>query len=266
MHALRLPALIRHYTRAASMSRASTCSACRRTGCPDARRLTCPVDRIAAALGARLPRSCATDGCPGLAFVHDARTLTCAAQRDRPAAAAGEADSVRAAVHPRRQDEAEVRAAGGDERARRRRPERPGSEPPVSTWTRRAATRTGRRRSMRSRRRCAPRGLQRGFVACGDSNAFAWRRQPEALQRLLAPLAALRARADSEGRRPTHYFARQNEGKFVHGTGVLLGKLGLDIPLRYDVVCSNLTGRRPRSGRDPGLRPRSGLGAHRFRV
>jgi hypothetical protein len=76
-------------------------------------------------------------------------------------------------------------------------------------------------------------------VACGDSNAFAWRRQPEALQRLLAPLAALGA--TDPGIRPTHYFARQNEGKFIHGTGVLLGKLGLDIPLRYDVVCTNLT-------------------------
>jgi hypothetical protein len=59
------------------------------------------------------------------------------------------------------------------------------------------------------------RGVQCGFVACGDSNAFAWPRQPKPLQRLLAPLAALGA--TDPGTRPTHDFARQNEGTFIHG-------------------------------------------------
>ena len=82
------------------------------------------------------------------------------------------------------------------------------------------------------------RDLHGAFVACGDTNAFALRRQPEALTALLAPLAALGA--VDPGTRPTHYFARQNEPKLPHRTGVLLGKLGLDLPRRYDVICTNL--------------------------
>jgi hypothetical protein len=90
-------------------------------------------------------------------------------------------------------------------------------------------------------------GLRR-LVAGGDTNAFAWRHQPEALARLLAPWAALGARdcqtEDSPDQRPTHFFARQNEPKLPHRAGVLLGKLGLDRPCRYDVVCTNLPARR----------------------
>jgi hypothetical protein len=82
------------------------------------------------------------------------------------------------------------------------------------------------------------RGRHARFIACGDSNAFAWRRQPEALRRLLEPLTALGA-ADPESA-PTHYFGRQNEPKLPHRIGVLLGKLGIDMPRRYDVVCTNL--------------------------
>jgi len=55
---------------------------------------------------------------------------------------------------------------------------------------------------------------------------------------LPASLAAFGA-SDPETR-PTHWFARQNEGKFIHQTGVLLGKLGIDLPRRYDVICTNL--------------------------
>jgi endonuclease/exonuclease/phosphatase family metal-dependent hydrolase len=82
------------------------------------------------------------------------------------------------------------------------------------------------------------RNLHHEFVACGDTNAFAWRRQPAVLSRLLAPLAALGA-TDPDSR-PTHFFARQNEPKLPHKIGVLLGKLGIDLPRRYDVVCTNL--------------------------
>jgi hypothetical protein len=88
------------------------------------------------------------------------------------------------------------------------------------------------------------RGLDQRLVACGDTNAFAWRRRPETLSSLLAPLAALGASTcdgDGDGvARPTHYFARQNEPMLPHRVGVLLGKLGIDIPLPYDVVCTNL--------------------------
>jgi len=82
------------------------------------------------------------------------------------------------------------------------------------------------------------RNLQDAFVACGDTNAFAWRRQAEALRALVSPLAALGA-VDPDTA-PTHYFARQNEPKLPHRIGVLLGKLGIDMPRRYDVVCTNL--------------------------
>jgi endonuclease/exonuclease/phosphatase family metal-dependent hydrolase len=84
--------------------------------------------------------------------------------------------------------------------------------------------------------------LHARLVVCGDTNAFSWRRRAGALSSLLAPLTALGARdaeAD-EASRPTHYFARQHEPKLPHRVGVLLGKVGIDIPLRYDVVCTNL--------------------------
>jgi endonuclease/exonuclease/phosphatase family metal-dependent hydrolase len=84
----------------------------------------------------------------------------------------------------------------------------------------------------------AEHGLERRLVCCGDTNAFSWRRDGRALDDLLAPFAAFRA-TDPETR-PTHHFARQNEPMIPHRIGVALGKLGLDIPLRYDVVCTNL--------------------------
>jgi len=81
-------------------------------------------------------------------------------------------------------------------------------------------------------------GLDRRLVGCGDTNAFSWRRDRRALDDLLAPFAAFGA-SDPETR-PTHHFARQNEPMIPHRIGVALGRLGLDIPLRYDVVCTNL--------------------------
>jgi endonuclease/exonuclease/phosphatase family metal-dependent hydrolase len=84
----------------------------------------------------------------------------------------------------------------------------------------------------------AERGFHQRLVACGDTNAFSWRRGRRTLDALLAPFAAFGA-ADPETR-PTHHFARQNEPMIPHRIGVALGKIGLDIPLRYDVVCTNL--------------------------
>jgi endonuclease/exonuclease/phosphatase family metal-dependent hydrolase len=82
------------------------------------------------------------------------------------------------------------------------------------------------------------------LVAAGDSNAFALDRrgQLDALATVLAPLAALGLRAP--GFRPTHFFARQHEPKLWHRLCVQLGRLGLDLPRRYDVVCSD----RPLAG------------------
>ncbi|HVZ87242.1 MAG TPA: hypothetical protein VHG72_09745 [Polyangia bacterium] len=82
------------------------------------------------------------------------------------------------------------------------------------------------------------RGLTGRLVACGDTNAFSWWPGRRRLDALLAPLAALGA-TDPEPA-PTHFFARQRERPLPHRIGVALGKLGIDIPLRYDVVCTNL--------------------------
>lgn len=84
----------------------------------------------------------------------------------------------------------------------------------------------------------AERGRARRLVACGDTNAFCWRRSRRALDALLAPFAAFGA-SDPETR-ATHCFARQNEPMIPHRIGVALGKLGIDLPRRYDVVCTNL--------------------------
>ncbi len=80
-----------------------------------------------------------------------------------------------------------------------------------------------------------------GIVACGDTNAFHWLQtaQPTVLARVLAPLDSLGVRAVCDPR-PTHYFARANEPRLPHQLAVALGRLGLDLPQRYDVVCTNL--------------------------
>jgi endonuclease/exonuclease/phosphatase family metal-dependent hydrolase len=82
------------------------------------------------------------------------------------------------------------------------------------------------------------RNLQGRLCACGDTNAFSWRAGRRQLDSLLAPFAAFGA-GDPETR-PTHYFARQNEPLVPHRIGVALGKIGIDLPRRYDVVCTNL--------------------------
>lgn len=81
------------------------------------------------------------------------------------------------------------------------------------------------------------RGARR-IVACGDTNAFGWRGQLAKLRRVLAPLIA--RGAEDPGRRPTHYFARQREPKLPHRAAVALGRLGIDLPGRFDVVCTSL--------------------------
>jgi endonuclease/exonuclease/phosphatase family metal-dependent hydrolase len=104
-------------------------------------------------------------------------------------------------------------------------------------------------------------GFRARAIACGDTNAFALRRQPQALETLLAPLRSLGAvdwepaalaSVAAPKARPTHFFARQNEPKLPHRVGVLLGKLGLDLPRRYDVVCTNLPVRRRGQVATPG--------------
>ena len=192
-----------------------------------------PSARIAAALGTDYA-VVADDGCPGLAFVHDARTLVCEGRAIVPLpllAALNAFERLYIVGGKTRQKYlllAEMRARAG------------GAPFAVACFhldtaggnTHRATQVEAIAAALRDRDR------HRRFVACGDSNAFAWRRQPEALRRLMQPLAALGA-VDPDTR-PTHYFARQNEPKLPHRAGVLLGKLGIDVPRRYDVVCTNL--------------------------
>lgn len=85
-------------------------------------------------------------------------------------------------------------------------------------------------------------GLATRAAACGDTNAFAWRRQLEALRELLGPLAEHGATDPDSA--PTHFFARQREPKLMHRLGVMVGKLGIDLPRRYDVVCASLPAER----------------------
>ena len=76
----------------------------------------------------------------------------------------------------------------------------------------------------------------RRVVACGDTNAFSWQRQLAALRWLLAPFQRLGARDVDD--RPTHWFSRQREQLLTHRLAVAVGHLGLDLPHRYDVVCT----------------------------
>jgi hypothetical protein len=84
------------------------------------------------------------------------------------------------------------------------------------------------------------RGPGDGIVACGDTNAFWWQpaHQLATLSYILEPLAQLGA--SDPAREPTHHFSRQGEPKLTHRVAVLLGKLGLDMPMRYDVICTDV--------------------------
>jgi hypothetical protein len=86
------------------------------------------------------------------------------------------------------------------------------------------------------------RKLDGPLVACGDTNAFTWSSRPglsqlEALMRPLIESRGVRLLVDGT---PTHFFARQREGLLTHRALVALGRLGIDHPLPYDVICSDL--------------------------
>ena len=231
MHGLRLPALIPHYV--ALRDEQGLDLLCLQ----EDRFLTDGVDlpsaQIAAALGPSY-RVVRDDSCPGLAFVHDARTLTCAAQAIVPLPPLATLNAFE-----------RLYIVGGKTKRK---------EVLLAEWQPPAGDRgfasacfhldTAGGNAHRATQVEAiaaalrERDHHRAFVACGDSNAFAWRRHPEALRRLLEPLAALGA--VDPGTQPTHYFARQNEPKLPHRVGVLLGRLAIDIPRRYDVICTNL--------------------------
>jgi len=199
-----------------------------------------PSARIVAALGGpyQLVRD---DGCPGLCLIYDSRTLSCRARSVVPLPRLGRLawfEKLYIVGGKTKQKYvllAEMQPHGGG--------------PVFAAVCFHLDTAGGNAHRLTQMQAVAEaleeRGLQRRAIACGDTNAFAWRRQPEALGKLLAPLRDLGA-VDSEPAaqgaktRATHFFARQNEPKLPHRTGVLLGKIGLDLPRRYDVVCTSL--------------------------
>lgn len=75
-------------------------------------------------------------------------------------------------------------------------------------------------------------------VVCGDTNAFSWRLRTDELRNVMRPLAELGLM--DEGSAPTHYFARQREPSLAARMCVMLGRLGLDLPCRYDVLYTSL--------------------------
>ena len=192
-----------------------------------------PSARIAAALGDGY-QIIADEGCPGLALVVDGRRvsqsaggiiplprLTALSWFERRYIVGGKTKQKHALW-------AALRAGGGG--------------PPFTAVSFHLDTAGGKRQRASQvaalSAALAERGLHHRLVACGDTNAFAWRRGRGTLDALLAPLAAFGA-GDPETR-PTHHFARQDEPMIPHRIGVALGKIGIDIPLRYDVVCTNL--------------------------
>src|SRR4051812_34632126 len=231
MHGLRLEALIQHHV--ALRDEQGLDLLCLQEDRFLTRNEDVPSARIAAALGPAY-RVIRDDGCPGLAFVFDARTLACDARSivPLPLLAALNAFERLYIVGGKTKRKCallvELRAREGRGRfgAACFHLDTAGGNAHRGTQVDALAV------ALRER------NLHGAFVACGDTNAFALRRQPEALNALLAPLAALGAVAP--GTRPTHYFARQNEPKLPHRTGVLLGKVGIDLPRRYDVICTNL--------------------------
>src|ERR1700690_867698 len=198
-----------------------------------------PSTRIFAALG-RPYDVVRQDGCPGLCIIFDSRTLSCRARAALPLPRLGSLSwfeklyIIGGKTKQKHVLVAEMQASGGGA--------------PFTAVCFHLDTAGGNAHRGTQVRAIAEsleaRGAERRLIACGDTNAFAWRRQPEALRTLLTPLTKLgatdREARDTQDTLPTHFFARQNEPKLPHRTGVLLGKLGLDVPGRYDVVCSNL--------------------------
>ena len=84
------------------------------------------------------------------------------------------------------------------------------------------------------------RDLHHRLIAMGDANVFTFRHKKhrQAYEELLAPLTELGA-VDPETR-PTHFFSRSRDPKVAQRLARALGKLRLDLPRRYDVICSNL--------------------------
>lgn len=81
-------------------------------------------------------------------------------------------------------------------------------------------------------------------IACGDTNAFSFRRSlaSAALRDMLRQLESGCGLVDvgAAADRDNHFFSRAREPKLGQRLAVLFGGLGVDFPRRYDVVCTDL--------------------------
>jgi len=86
------------------------------------------------------------------------------------------------------------------------------------------------------------RGIRENVVACGDTNAFSWSRSgaQRVIANLMEPLQHLAGAAPKTNGEATHYFARQREDLLPHRIACIVGRFGVDHPLPYDVICSDL--------------------------
>lgn len=86
------------------------------------------------------------------------------------------------------------------------------------------------------------RGIRQNVVACGDTNAFSWSRSGafRVITQLMEPLKQVAGATPKTTGEATHYFARQREDLLPHRIACMVGSLGVDHPLPYDVICSDL--------------------------
>jgi len=86
------------------------------------------------------------------------------------------------------------------------------------------------------------RGIRENVVACGDTNAFSWSRSGamRVIAELMEPLQDVAGAAPKTNGEATHYFARQREDLLPHRFACMIGRFGVDHPLPYDVICSDL--------------------------
>jgi endonuclease/exonuclease/phosphatase family metal-dependent hydrolase len=188
---------------------------------------------IARALGSRF-RHLADSSGPDVGIVYDGERLRCREHVVFPLPEAPQSWLEHRVRGARRRERHAQLAVFEDERGQ-----------PLTVGNFHLSTMGGTRQRVRQMRAFADRLRRHGepgrVVACGDTNAFHWRQggQPAVLARVLAPLEALGMGAAYDAR-PTHHFSRANEPRLIHQLAVALGRLGLDLPQRFDVVCTNL--------------------------
>jgi endonuclease/exonuclease/phosphatase family metal-dependent hydrolase len=91
----------------------------------------------------------------------------------------------------------------------------------------------------------AGKGIVQRVIACGDTNAFTWSRNAGArvTAEIMRPLHETANAIPRGNISATHYFGRQNEDLVTHRLLTALGKIGIDHPLPYDVICTDLDAR-----------------------